>query len=160
MANCNITKLSLNDSGLRSAQAQLQNAKNNLDSLLSPRSEKQIQAAAALEQARLSLEQAKRSLADATITAPFAGVITAVNIIAGGSSGSSAALSIADTSQLYVDVLVDETEIANVKVSQQAQITLDALAGITLTGTVAHRSDRHGEQRRGQLQRARQSRSQ
>jgi len=138
VANCNITKLSLNDSSLRSAEAQLQNAKANLDSLISPRTETQIQAAATLEQARLSLEQAKRSLADATITAPFNGVITAVNIIAGGSSGSSAALSIADTSQLHVDVLVDETEIANVQVGQQAQITLDALTGITLTGTVAN----------------------
>jgi HlyD family secretion protein len=103
--------------------------------LISPRSETQIQAAAALEQARLSVEQAKRNLADATITAPFDGVITAVNIIAGGSSGSSA-IQLADISQLHVDVLVDETEIANVKVGQEAQVTLDALSGITLTGKV------------------------
>jgi RND family efflux transporter MFP subunit len=136
VANCNITKLSLNDSSLRSAEAQLQNAKASLDDLISPRTETQIQAAAALEQARLSLEQAKRNLTNATITAPFDGVITAVNIITGGSSGSSAALSIADTGQLHVDVLVDETEIANVQAGQQAQITLDALAGITLTGKV------------------------
>jgi HlyD family secretion protein len=138
VANCNITRLSLNDSSLRSAEAQLQNAKVNLDNLISPRTETQIQAAAALEQARLSVEQAKRNLANATIVAPFDGVITAVNITAGGSSGSSAAISIADTSQLHVDVLVDETEIANVQVGQQAEITLDALDGITLTGTVAN----------------------
>ncbi|NTU63561.1 MAG: HlyD family efflux transporter periplasmic adaptor subunit, partial [Chloroflexi bacterium] len=135
VANCNITKLNLNDSGLRSAEAQLQNAKTTLDNLISPRSETQIQAAAALEQARLSVEQAKRNLADATITAPFDGVITAVNIIAGGSSGSNA-ITLADISQLHVDVLVDETEIANVKVGQEAQVTLDALSGITLTGKV------------------------
>jgi HlyD family secretion protein len=138
VANCNISKLSLNDSSLRSAEAQLQNAKANLDELISPRTETQIQAAAALEQARLSVEQAKRSLDDATIVAPFDGVITAVNIVAGGSSGSSAAISIADTSRLHVAVLVDETEIANVQVGQQAEITLDALNGITLTGTVAN----------------------
>jgi HlyD family secretion protein len=136
VANCNITKLSLNDSSLRSAEAQLQSAKSTLESLISPRTETQVQAAAALEQARLSVEQAKRSLANAAITAPFDGVITAVNIIAGGSSGSSAALSIADTSQLHVDVLVDETEIENVKTGQDAQITLDAMPGITLTGKV------------------------
>jgi HlyD family secretion protein len=136
VANCNISKLSLNDSSLRLSEAQLQNAKANLDKLISPRSETQIQAAAALEQARLSVEQAKRSLDDATIVAPFDGVITAVNIIEGGSSGNSAALSLADTSQLHVDVLVDETEIANVQVGQQAEVTLDALSGVTLTGTV------------------------
>ncbi len=135
VANCNVTKLSLNDSSLRSAQAQLQSAKATLDNLISPRTEKQVQAAAALEQARLSLEQARRNLAEAIITAPFDGVITAVNIVEGG-SGGNAALTIADTSQLHVDVLVDETEIASVKVGQQVQVTLDALTGITLTGKV------------------------
>jgi HlyD family secretion protein len=138
LANCNITKLSLNDSSLRSAQAQVQSAKADLDSLISPRAEKQIQAAAALEQARLSLEQATRSLAEATIVAPFDGVVTAVNIAAGGTSGSDAAITIADTSKLHVDVLVDETEIAGVQVAQQAELTLDALSGMTLTGRVAN----------------------
>jgi HlyD family secretion protein len=138
LANCNIAKLSLNDSSLRSAQAQVQNAKASLDSLLSPRIEKQIQAAAALEQTRLSLEQARRNLAEATIIAPFDGVITAVSIIVGGSSGSSAAFTIADVSQLHVDVLIDETEIAGVQVGQEASLTLDAMSGITLTGRVAN----------------------
>ena len=134
-ANCRITKLSLNDSSLRSAQAQVQNAKANLDELLSPRVETQIQAAAALEQARLSLEQAKRNLAEAALTAPFDGLVTAVTLVEGASGGSSA-ITLADVSQLHVDVLVDETEIANVQVGQQAEVTLDALTGITLTGTV------------------------
>ena len=80
VANCNIVKTGLNDSSLRSAQVQVQNAKTNLDNLLSPRQEKQIQAAAQLEQARLSLEQAKQNLSDALIVAPFDGVVTAVNI--------------------------------------------------------------------------------
>ena len=137
VSNCNVTKLNLNDSSLRSAQASLQSAKANLDSLTSPRTEKVIQAATALEQARLTLEQAKRSLADATLTAPFDGLITAVNITVGGKA-SSAAISIADTRKHHVDVLVDETEIANVSIGQQAQITLDALTGITLTGKVAN----------------------
>jgi RND family efflux transporter MFP subunit len=134
-ANCRITKLSLNDSSLRSAQAQMQNAKANLDELLSPRVETQIQAAAALERARLSVEQAKRQLAEATLTAPFDGLVTAVTL-AEGASGGSNAITLADVSQLHVDVLVDETEIANVEVGQQAEVTLDALSGITLTGTV------------------------
>ena len=138
LANCNITKLSLNDSSLRSAQTQVQSAKANLDSLVSPRAEEQVQAAAALEQARLSLEQAKRTLTEATITAPFAGTITAVNILAGGSSGSSDAITIVDTSRLHVDVLVDETEVASVAIGQKATLTLDALTGVTLTGQVAN----------------------
>lgn len=136
-ANCNIAKTGLNDSALRSAKAQLESAKANLDSLLSPRSEKQIQAQAQLEQARLSLEQAKLNLAKATLTAPFAGIITAVNITPGSAAGSGAAVTLVDDSQLHVDVLVDETMIAQVKPGQAVDITLDALQGITLTGKVA-----------------------
>ncbi len=137
LASCNIAKLNLNDSALRSAQTQLQNAKTNLDNLLSPRAETLIQAQAQLEQARLSLEEARESLAEATLVAPFDGVITAVNIQAGGSSGSDAAIEMVDVSQLHVDVLVDETEIASVEAGQQVELTLDALADITLTGKVA-----------------------
>ncbi|CAG0928943.1 Macrolide export protein MacA [Thermoflexales bacterium] len=137
LASCNITKLSLNDSSLRSAQAQVQSAKSNLDNLVSPRAEEQIQAAAALEQSRLSLEQAKRDLASATLTAPFDGVITAVALTV-GASRSNATLTMVDTSRLHVDVLVDETEIATVAIGQKATLTLDALSGITLTGEVAN----------------------
>jgi RND family efflux transporter MFP subunit len=137
LASCNVTRLSLNDSSLRSAQAQVQSAKANLDSLVSPRAEEQAKAAAALEQARLSLEQAKRGLENAKIMAPFDGTITAVTASA-GSSGSNSTITIADTSKLHVDVLVDETEIANVALGQNATLTLDALTGITLTGKVAN----------------------
>ncbi len=135
VSNCNITKLSLNDSSLRSAQSQVQSAKTTLENLTSPRLEKQIQAAAALEQARLSLEQAKRTLANAQITAPFDGIVTAVNITK-GATGNANAITLADVSQLHVDVLVDETEIATIEVGQAAELTLDAVQGITLTGTV------------------------
>ena len=138
LANCNVTKTSLNDSSLRSAQSQVQNAKANLDALVSPRAEEQILAKTALEKTRLALEQAKRNLTDAQIVAPFDGVITAVDITVGDTGGASTAMTIADVSQLHVDVLVDETEIANVQAGQAAQITLDALSGITLTGKVAY----------------------
>lgn len=138
LANCNITKTSLNDSSLRSAQAQVQSAKAKLDTLISPRAEEQILAKTALEKTRVALEQAKRNLTDAQIVAPFDGVITAVDITVGDTGGASTAMTIADTSQLHVDVLVDETEIANVQAGQAAQITLDALTGITLTGKVAY----------------------
>jgi HlyD family secretion protein len=138
LANCNITKTSLNDSSLRSAQSQVQNAKANLDALVSPRAEEQILAKTALEKTRLALEEAKRNLTDAQIVAPFDGVITAVDITVGDTGGASTAMTIADVSQLHVDVLVDETEIDNVEVGQAAQISLDALTGVTLTGKVAY----------------------
>ncbi len=135
VSNCNIAKLSLNDSSLRSARAQMESAKNSLDTLTSPRAEKQIQAAAKLEQARLSLVQAQRNLAEATLVAPFDGVVTAVNAKV-GVAASGAALVLANLSQLHVDVLVDETQIEAVKPGQKVALTLDAMTGITLTGQV------------------------
>ena len=136
VSNCNVAKVSLNDSAVRSAKSQVQSAKTTLDNLLTPRAEKQIQAATQLEQSRLSLVQAQQNLANATLIAPFDGVVTIVNITAGGASGSGAAIELADMSQLHVDVLVDETQISTVKPDQKTQFTLDALPGITLTGQV------------------------
>lgn len=136
VANCNLAKVNLNDTALKSAQVQLQNARNTLTNLIAPRREKLIQAEAQLEQARLSLEQARRQLDDAQIVAPHDGVVTAVNITAGGDS-SGAAITLADVSELHVDVLVDETLIAQVKPGQTVDLTLDAMTGVTLTGTVA-----------------------
>jgi hypothetical protein len=37
---------------------------------------------------------------------------------------------------LYVETQVDESDIANVKLGNQAQVTLDAMPGLTLTGKV------------------------
>jgi HlyD family secretion protein len=137
VSNCDIAKTGINDSSLRSAEAQVQSAKASLDNLISPNTETMIQAKAQLEQARLSLVQAQKNLANATLVAPFDGMITAVNIQPGDSGGSADAIDIADMSQLHVDALVDETEIANVKAGQKVELTLDALTGITLTGQVA-----------------------
>jgi hypothetical protein len=39
-------------------------------------------------------------------------------------------------SQLHVDVLVDETQIAGISSGQKTELTLDAMPGITLTGQV------------------------
>ena len=84
----------------------------------------------------MSLEQAQQNLEKAILRAPFEGVVTAVNIQAGGTAGSGSAIELADVRQLHVDVLVDETLIATVQPGQPVELTLDAAPGITLTGTV------------------------
>ncbi len=136
-ANCALAQKGVNNSAVKSAWAQVQQAQANLTNLTSPRDEKLTIAQAQLEQARLAWEQAKLSLKDATIVAPFDGVITHVNVKVGGPSGNGTAIELADVHQYHVDVLVDETEIAQIQPDQAAQITLDALSGITLTGKVA-----------------------
>jgi HlyD family secretion protein len=136
-ANCALAQQGVNNSAVTSAWAQVQQAQASLTNLTSPRDEKLDIARAQLEQARLAWEQAKLSLADAAIVAPFDGVVTQLNVKAGGPSGNGSAIELADVRRYHVDVLVDETEIAQIQPNQAAQITLDALSGVTLTGKVA-----------------------
>ncbi len=134
--NCNLAKSSVNDTGIKSAYASLVQATANLDSLVTPTERTLKTAEVQLEQAQSTLDEAQQQLEDAKIVAPFDGKVTSVTAIAGGSS-SSAAIELTDASQYHVDVLVDETEIGQVQVGQQAKITFDALTGITVTGQVA-----------------------
>jgi RND family efflux transporter MFP subunit len=73
-----------------------------------------------------------------SIIAPFDGQVLYVESQPGSlvSAGASA-LYAADLDQLYVDAQIDESDVANVKVGQPVDVTLDALPGITLTGAVS-----------------------
>jgi RND family efflux transporter MFP subunit len=136
LANCNIAKSSATDnSSVTSAWAQLQQAKLNLDNLVSPSDSTLTLAKDQLAQAQLSLQQAQRQLDNAKLVAPMAGVITQFDAIV-GEPGSAATMAMANDAQLNVGVLVDETQIGQVKVGQPAQVTFDGLPGTTITGTV------------------------
>ena len=136
LATCNLAKSSATDnSGIQSALAQLQQAKTNLDALVSPSAQTLAAAKNQLEQARLSVQQAQDQLDNAKIIAPVDGVITQVTAVV-GSDGGSATIVEADDTQLNIGVLVDETEIGQVKVGQKVQVTFDGLPTTTITGTV------------------------
>jgi HlyD family secretion protein len=135
--NCNLARNSVNDSNVKSAMSQLEQAKSNLDSLLNPSERTVLAARVQLDQARLALEQARQQLDDARIVAPFDGLVTQVNATVGGSGGSGALVMLADTSKYHVDVLIDETEIDQVKVGQKAEVTFDALPKATVNGVVS-----------------------
>ena len=75
-AQCNINTASINDSGLQSALASLTRARSDLNDLTSPNSATVLQAKAHMEQARLDLEDAQQQLTDATLVAPFDGVVS------------------------------------------------------------------------------------
>jgi HlyD family secretion protein len=136
LANCNLTKSSLNTSSLTSANAAVVQAKANLDTLLNPSTRTITAAKIQLEQARVAFEQAQQTLTDAQIVAPFDGVVTAVSAVVGG-AGGSATIALDDVSEYHVDVLIDETEIGQVQAGQIATITFDALPDAKVTGKVA-----------------------
>ncbi len=130
---------------LKQAQAQwvaaynrYQQALENLHTLEKGPDEQQLhQAALQIEQAQLNLEQAQARLDSARLVAPFEGLITAVNVQQGFQTyPSTAAFTLIDDSQFYVDVLVDEVDIGKVRVGQAVDVTLDAYPQITLPGEV------------------------
>jgi HlyD family secretion protein len=137
LASCNLTKSSVNDSSVKSAYAALVQAKANLDSLLNPSERTLTTAKVQLEQAKLSLEQAQKQLENAKIVAPFDGLVTAANAVVGGPGNSTTTIELTDASQYHVDVLVDETEVSQVKVGQKVTLTFDALPDAKVTGKVS-----------------------
>jgi len=92
----------------------------------------------ALREAELDLKVAQANLDNTTIRAPFAGVVTAVNIEEGEhASANSSVISLLDNSVFYADILVDELDMHLIRVGQEALIQVDALGGRRLRGTVS-----------------------
>ncbi len=135
LASCALTKSGVNTTGVQSALMQVQQAKLNLDNLVAPAERTLTLAKIQLDQAQLALDQATAQLDDARIVAPFDGVVTQVTATAGGAS-AGAAIQLTDVSRYHVDVLVDETEIAQVQLGQKAELTFDALPKAIVTGAV------------------------
>jgi HlyD family secretion protein len=122
---------------IAAAQAQVDQARIDLEKLSAPAAASDIAAAEAdVAQARAQLDTAANKLAQATLTAPFAGTVAAVNITPGSQAGSDTAVTLVDTSALYVDINLSEIELPKVKQGQSASITFEALPGTTLSGTV------------------------
>jgi HlyD family secretion protein len=120
------------------AYTRYQQAVESLRKLEQGPGEEQIrQADLQIEQAQLNLDQAQDRLADAHLTAPFAGLIAAVNVQEDLQAlPGVTAFTLVDDSQFYVDVTVDEIDIGKVRVGQAADVTLDAYPENVLAGEV------------------------
>lgn len=97
-----------------------------------------------LNQNSAMLTRARDQLRKTTYTAPINGTVTYVpvhvgeNVIAGvvNSTAGSYLMTIADMSMVTAEVKVDETDIVNVKVGQDADVTIDALPNQVFKGKV------------------------
>ena len=119
-------------------------------------------AKAGLATAENSYAEATRKAELTSVYAPSGGVVTALSVAAGGSvssggggassagasmgassltaaatTGSGAPVVISNTSELKVRMAVNEVDISRLKLGQEATVTLDAVAGLTLGGTVS-----------------------
>jgi HlyD family secretion protein len=126
------------DSDLASAAAQVDSAEAQLAQLLAqPRAEDVAVSQAQVQEATVALEQAKSKLGDAVIVAPFASTILQVQIREGEWTTTGApAIVLAATQPLYLDVNVDEVDVAQIAEGQEAHISFDAIPGTEITGTV------------------------
>ncbi len=122
-----------------SAKAGVTQAQAGLDALAAGPDELTVKVAqAAVDQAQVSVDQAKYKLDQATLTAPFDGVVTAVAVVPGQTIGGSAnPITFADLSSLQVTTNVSELDRSRLKVGQEVDMTLDAVPGVTLKGKVA-----------------------
>ena len=96
-----------------------------------------------LGQDRAQLESAQFDLSKVRIESPIAGIVTRRNIQEGETAvvgtmnnAGTVLLTVADMSVIQAEVEVDETNIPNVAIGQQAKITIDAIPDRTFKGHV------------------------
>ena len=117
---------------LAASQARLEQSRADLD-----------RARSGQRQSQAVLARAADVLRKTTYRAPIGGVATYIavrvgeNVVPGIQNASGSYLmTISDMSVVTAEVLVDETEIANVRTGQAAEVSIDALAGKTFPGRV------------------------
>jgi HlyD family secretion protein len=92
-----------------------------------------------VEQAEQNLKSAELSLENATLKAPFAGLITAVNIVPGSNAtATTAAFTIIDRSTLHVDVTLSENDVVQVREGQPVRLSIDSLDDWQAEGSVTY----------------------
>lgn len=123
---------------LASAKSNLEQAKSNLAKLNAPASETDIAIQhAAVTQAEQQLKQAQLNLEHATLQAPFAGVITNVNIVPGSSSGG-AAMTLLDRDPLHVELRLSENDVVQAALGQTVKLSIDSIGDWNANGQVTY----------------------
>ncbi len=118
------------------AAAQVAQAEATLDALLRGPSEAQReQTEIAVAQAQIALDRARLNLAQATLTAPFAGTVTAVHVST-GELASGVLVEMVAGDSLEVVLNLDEVDIGTVVVGQTAVLTLEAWPNSEISGEV------------------------
>ncbi|MBN1856465.1 MAG: efflux RND transporter periplasmic adaptor subunit [Dehalococcoidia bacterium] len=96
----------------------------------------------AVKAAQLNLDAVQDMLQDAMIEAPFPGVITTTLVKEGDILTSmnyfNPAFRIVDPAHLEMTGLIDEMDIAQISMGQKAIVTMDALPGVEVEGTVTY----------------------
>ena len=118
-----------NDLALKTSQ--LEDAQRTYDRLKEGSKSQDVGAAQA------KVDAAQATVDSMSVIAPFDGEVLHVKSQPGDVvEASTSAINVADLDHLYVETQVDESDVANVKVGQPADVTLDALTGVNFKGKV------------------------
>ncbi len=93
-------------------------------------------ALATLEQAQLSLLSAQESLEATQLYAPIAGMVMSIDANVGDMVGTSAIIEIADISEAYLEIFLDETDWGMIALDYPVDVTFDVLPDNIFTGQV------------------------
>lgn len=120
------------------AQARVNQAEAELARLQAPPSTAEIERAdAQIAQAQLGVDSAQQALDRLRLTAPFAGLITAVNTEIGTLTVPGlAVIEITDLTPLRLTVQVDEIDVRVITEGMAARVTFDALPDAELAATL------------------------
>ncbi len=101
--------------------------------------------------ARVALGQAEQHLDDATMTAPWDGFVSQVNVEAGEEvKPSTNIMVVVDTSVVEIDGSVDEIDVLSIELGAEAVVTVDALPGQTIEGEVSFLASEPADSQSGQ----------
>jgi len=144
-------KIALKEKQVEAAQLSVAQAQKNIDELVEDIEIQELRVASArqtvaqseksVELARQSLDDAQRQLDEATIFAPFDGIVARVLVKEGDnipspSMAPQTIIHLIDPGQMELVVEVDEIDIPLLKINQEAVITVDALPDAEFKGVV------------------------
>jgi membrane fusion protein (multidrug efflux system) len=119
------------------AQAQLEGSQAQHQNVGIKQAQVQV-AQSLLQQAQAELEAAQLQLADTTLRAPVAGVVTRKRLEPGQTvQAGRAVLTIVPLQAVWVEANFKETQLQRLRLGQPATVQVDAYGGQVLTGTVA-----------------------
>lgn len=125
-------------SKVESARASVEKAKSDL-AKLQVKPEDVTMDQASVDQAEQTLKQAQINLENAVLRAPFAGVITAVNIVPGSRTANSpVAVKLMNVNPLHVNLKLSENDVVKAQLGQAVQLTTDSLKDWQTAGKVSY----------------------
>ncbi len=120
------------DRDLALAESKLNDARREYERLL------QGEDSAKVAAAKASVEASQATINSLYLLAPFDGQILSLDSRVGDSVESGEiSVNIADLTNLYVEAQIDESDIANVKLGNHAEVTLEVANGVVFTGQIS-----------------------